>query len=263
MAGIDGDRARKVHSPRLYTILPLTLNEIVDWGSCGGAPLFDIKWRSGQETMPTCEYSPGVPAASRVRWWVGLACQWVRRRAALRAGCPKGVFVWRKALGHLGIPRVPLRPLPHQIAAGKGAKTAGATAPTAAATESHTPATPHSAHQVLCRDRNLRGARAIRLHILAGVFILIHLAAIGAEVGIIGSLNWSRGHRILRGNEGGGIRRRDSRGARRAALQWATRVGGTHRRGWMQQEGRARSHTGCGRQEDAVVLSKMAGQEYV
>ena len=37
----------------LYTILPLTLNEIVDWGSCGGAPLFDIKWRSGQETMPT------------------------------------------------------------------------------------------------------------------------------------------------------------------------------------------------------------------
>ena len=67
MAGIDGDRARKGHSPRLYTILPLTLNEIVDWGSCGGAPLFDIKWRSGQETMPTCEYSPGVPAASRVR----------------------------------------------------------------------------------------------------------------------------------------------------------------------------------------------------
>ena len=91
MADIDGDRARKVHSPRLYTILPLTLNEIVDWGSCGGAPLFDIKWRSGQETMPTCD-----------------------------------------------------------------------------------------------------------------------LAAIGAEVGIIGSLNWTRGHRILRGNEGGGIRRRDS-----------------------------------------------------
>ena len=62
----------------------------------------------------------------------------------------------------------------------------------------------------VCRDRNLRGARVIRLHILALVFILIHIAAIGAEVGIIGSLNWTRGHRILRGNEGGGIRRRDS-----------------------------------------------------
>ena len=119
---------------------------------------------------------------------------------------------------------------------------------------------------VLCRDRNLRGARVIRLHILARVFILIHIAAIGAEVGIIGSLNWTRGHRILRGNEGGGIRRRNSRGARRAALQWATRVGGTHRRGGVRRQGRPRSHTGCGRQELAVVLMpeiKMAGVKYV
>ena len=44
-------------------------------------------------------------------------------------------------------------------------------------------------------------------------------------------------------------------GARRAALQWATRVGGTHRRGGVRRQGRPRSHTGCGRGRKTPFVS--------
>ena len=90
--------------------------------------------------------------------------------------------------------------------------------PVRRATESHTPATPHSAHQVLCRDRAARSHQVLWLQFLAAMAIPMHVGEIFVSGGIRKVTHWPSSRRLWRCSEAGRSPTSAARPARPAAL---------------------------------------------